>query len=109
MAVVAGAIRCAIAPTLAMRTSTTSTRWAKNQALGIMSADRITIDPEVRGGRPCIHGLRLRVTDILDMLSGGSSRAEILADYRCLKDKGITAALDYAARLADHTVIAAAE
>ena len=43
--------------------------------------DRITVDPETCGGRPCIRGLRIRVKDILDMLAGGSSRAEILADY----------------------------
>lgn len=70
---------------------------------------RITINPEVCGGRPCIRGLRVRVRDILDMLAGGATRAEILADYPYLEDEDITAALEYAGRLADHTVIAAAQ
>ena len=43
------------------------------------------------------------------MLAGGSTRAEILADYPYLEDEDITAALDYASRATDHTVIAAAE
>jgi len=70
---------------------------------------RITIDPGVCGGRPCIRGLRIRVTDILDMLAGGATRAEILADYPYLEDEDITAALEYAARATDHPVISAAE
>jgi len=72
-------------------------------------ANRISIDPEVCGGRPCIRGLRIRVKDILDMLAGGSSREEILADYPYLEDQDITAALEYASRATDHPVIAAAE
>jgi uncharacterized protein (DUF433 family) len=42
---------------------------------------RITMDPQVCGGRPCIRGLRIRVKDILDMLAGGATRQELLADY----------------------------
>jgi uncharacterized protein (DUF433 family) len=42
--------------------------------------ERITSDPEICGGRPCIRGLRVRVKDILEMLVGGSTRAEILGD-----------------------------
>lgn len=70
---------------------------------------RITIDPEVCGGRPCIRGLRIRVRDILDMLAGGATREEILADYPYLEDEDITAALEFAARATDHPIIAAAE
>ena len=70
---------------------------------------RITVDPAVCGGRPCIRGLRIRVKDILDMLAGGATREEILADYPYLEDPDITAALEYAARATDHPVIAAAE
>ena len=72
-------------------------------------SDRITIDPEVCGGRPCIRGLRVRVRDILDMLAGGATREEIIADYPYLENEDITAALEYAARATDHPVIAAAE
>ena len=74
-----------------------------------MLANRITIDPEVCGGRPCIRGLRIRVKDILDMLAGGAAREEILADYPYLEDADITASLEYASRATDHPVIAAAE
>jgi uncharacterized protein (DUF433 family) len=70
---------------------------------------RITTNPDICGGRPTIRGLRVRVTDILDMLAGGADRDEILADYPYLEDADITAALAYAARIADHAVIRAAE
>jgi uncharacterized protein (DUF433 family) len=63
--------------------------------------DRITVDPQTCGGRPCIRGLRVRVKDILDMLAGGSSRAEILRDYPYLEDSDITAALEFASRATD--------
>ena len=74
-----------------------------------MPQSRITIDPEVCGGRPCIRGLRIRVKDILDMLAGGASREEILRDYPYLEDADIAAALDFAGRAVDHPVLAAAE
>ena len=66
---------------------------------------RITIDPQVCGGRPCIRGQRIRVTDVLDLLAGGSTRAEILGEYPYLEEDDITAALEYAARALDHPVV----
>ena len=66
---------------------------------------RITIDPEQCGGRPCLRGLRVRVSDILDLLAAGASHMEILEDYPYLEAADITAALEYAARQVDHTVI----
>lgn len=60
---------------------------------------------EVCGGRPTIRGLRIRVTDILDMLAAGATRADILRDYPYLEDEDISAALDYAARQADHPIV----
>lgn len=66
---------------------------------------RITVNPEVCGGRPCIRGLRVRVKDILDMLAAGASREEILEDYPYLEDEDISAALSYAADQADHPVL----
>ncbi len=69
---------------------------------------RISVDPEICGGRPCIKGTRMRVSDILEMMSGGASRAEILADFPYLTDTDIAAALAYAAKAADHRVIWAA-
>jgi uncharacterized protein (DUF433 family) len=67
--------------------------------------DRITSDPEVLGGRPCIRGQRIRVTDILELLAGGATPAEILADYPYLEADDITASLEYAARVSDHPII----
>jgi uncharacterized protein (DUF433 family) len=64
--------------------------------------DRITSSPDLCGGRPTIRGLRIRVTDILEMLAGGASRSEILRDYPYLEDEDISAALEYAARSSDH-------
>jgi uncharacterized protein (DUF433 family) len=71
--------------------------------------DRITVDPETCGGRPCIRGLRVRVKDVLDMLAGGSTREEIIHDYPYLEDEDITAALEFAARATDHHVFTATE
>ena len=53
--------------------------------------------------------MRIRVSDLLDMLAGGSSRQEILQDFPYLEDADITAALQYAARFADSRVVLAAE
>lgn len=65
----------------------------------LMSAiSRITVDPARCGGRPCIRDLRVRVTDVLDLLAAGASRDEILADHLYLEDEDITAALEFAAR-----------
>lgn len=70
---------------------------------------RITVDPEVCFGKPCIRGMRVRVTDVLDMLAAGASRQEILADFPYLEDEDITAALSYAARTTDNKIAFAAE
>ena len=67
--------------------------------------DRITQDPTVCGGRPCLRGMRIRVKDVLDLLAAGASRDEIRADYPYLEDDDISAALEYAAQQADHVVL----
>jgi uncharacterized protein (DUF433 family) len=71
--------------------------------------DRITVDPEQCGGRPCLRGLRVRVKDVLDMLAGGSTREDILRDYPYLQNEDITAALEFASRATDHPVFTTAE
>jgi uncharacterized protein (DUF433 family) len=74
-----------------------------------MSAiERITMSPDVCGGRPCIRGLRIRVKDILDLLAAGATREEILADYPYLEAVDITAVLECAARQNDHPVLRSA-
>lgn len=64
--------------------------------------ERITIDPNQCGARPCIRGMRIRVTDILGMLSEGVPHDEILRDFPYLEPDDIKAALAYAARETDH-------
>ena len=71
----------------------------------MMEHPRITVDPRVCGGRPCIRGMRIRVSDILGMLATGASQAEILEDYPYLEAEDIAAALDYAARQTDHPIL----
>ena len=68
---------------------------------------RITIDPDRMHGRPSIRGLRITVSDILGLLSAGQSRETILADYPYLESADIDAVLAFAARQADHPIIAA--
>ena len=46
--------------------------------------NRITVDPEQSGGRPCIRGMRIRVVDLLDMLAGGATQEELPADLQDL-------------------------
>jgi uncharacterized protein (DUF433 family) len=70
---------------------------------------RITIRPEQCHGRPCIRGMRIRVSDILEMLAAGSSKEEILTDYPDLEPDDIRACLAYAANLTGHPVVVAAE
>lgn len=69
---------------------------------------RITIDQAQCGGRPCIRGMRIRVQDVLDMLAGGATSEEILADFPYLEPEDIRACLAYAAAsIGDTAVIAA--
>jgi len=58
--------------------------------------DRITLDPEVMGGKPCIRGLRLTVDTILGLLAAGRTEDEILEAYPYLEKEDIQAALTYA-------------
>ena len=67
--------------------------------------ERITMEPGKCGGRPCIRGLRVRVTDVLGMLAGGATAQEILKDFPYLEADDIKAALAYAARQSDHAVL----
>ncbi len=69
---------------------------------------RVSSDPSICGGRPCIKGTRMRVSDLVELLAHGVDRAEILGDFPYLKDDDLAAALLYAARATDHRVIRAA-
>ncbi|MBF0124540.1 MAG: DUF433 domain-containing protein [Magnetococcales bacterium] len=67
--------------------------------------NRITVNENQCGGKPCIRGLRIRVKDILEMLAAGMSHETILEDYPYLESEDISAALEYAAYQTDHPVI----
>ena len=69
---------------------------------------RITVEPGKCGGRPCIRGYRLRVSDILELIAAGASKDELLDEYPFLEAEDIVAALNYAARQTDHAIIAGA-
>lgn len=59
--------------------------------------DRISVDPAVRFGKPCVRNTRITVGDVLGYLAGGMSEAEILADFPQLGQEDIRACLAYAA------------
>jgi uncharacterized protein (DUF433 family) len=69
--------------------------------LNMKQSDRITINPDQCGGRPCIRGMRIRVKDVLDMLANGATQQEILSDFPDLQPEDILASLAYAARSLD--------
>ena len=59
--------------------------------------DIITIEPDKRGGKPCIRGMRITVYDVLEYLASGMSQEEILEDFPYLTKEDILACLSYAA------------
>jgi uncharacterized protein (DUF433 family) len=69
--------------------------------------DRITVNPDQCGGRPCVRSMRIRVIDILDLLAAGLSREQVLEELPDLEPEDVTAALQYASRRLDHPVLAA--
>ncbi|HEY0007816.1 MAG TPA: DUF433 domain-containing protein [Tepidisphaeraceae bacterium] len=70
-----------------------------------MKLDRITFDPQIMGGKPCIRGMRVTVSTVLKLLAGGMSRDEILTDYPYLETQDIDQSIEYAAMLADDRVL----
>ena len=61
------------------------------------SMDRITFDPRVMGGKPCIRGMRVTVGMVVGLMASGHARTEIVKLYPYLEDEDITQALTYAA------------
>jgi len=59
--------------------------------------ERITVNPAIRGGKPCIKGTRITVYDVLEYLAGGMSEDQILSDFPDLTREDIRAALGFAA------------
>jgi uncharacterized protein (DUF433 family) len=67
--------------------------------------ERISIDPEVCGGKPCLRGTRLWVSLILDLLADGMTEAELLDQYPQLTHEDILAAIAYGAEAARERII----
>jgi uncharacterized protein (DUF433 family) len=70
-------------------------------------AERITVDPEQCGGRPCIRGMRIRVIDVLDLLANGLTPEQVMEELPDLEPADIAACLRFASRRLDHPVVAA--
>lgn len=68
---------------------------------------RITTDPALCGGKPCVRGMRVRVTDVLDLLAAGLSRGQVLDELPYLEPEDIDAVLRYASQQLNHPVLAA--
>jgi len=68
-------------------------------------AERITVDPEQCGGRPCIRGMRIRVTDVLELLANGMTPGQVLEELPDLEAEDINACLRFASQRLDHPVV----
>ena len=67
-------------------------------------SDRISVDPKICHGKPCIKGTRIPVYVILELLAGDTSPNEILREYPHLTKEDIRAAINYAAKLATEEI-----
>ena len=70
--------------------------------------NRITIDPEQCAGRPCIRGMRIRVTDVLDLLGNGLTLRQVIEELPDIELEDIQACHKYASRRLNHAVLVAA-
>lgn len=80
---------------------------ASIQPAEVIHVERITINPNQCGGRPCIRGMRIRVTDVLELLASGLTREQVLDELPDLETEDIDAVLRYASRRLDRPVLAA--
>jgi uncharacterized protein (DUF433 family) len=68
--------------------------------------NRITVNPQQCGGRPCIRGMRIRVSDVLDLLAGGLNAKQVVEELPDLEEADVLAALRFASQRIDHPVLA---
>lgn len=68
--------------------------------------NRITVNPRHCGGRPCVRGMRIRVSDVLDLFASGLTAAQILEEMPVLEAEDLKACLTYARRRIDHPMLA---
>lgn len=69
--------------------------------------ERITVNPDQCGGRPCVRGLRIRVIDVLDLLATGMSPQQVVEELPDLELEDVAACLRFASRRVDHPILAA--
>lgn len=69
--------------------------------------ERITVNPKQCGGRPCVRGMRIRVTDVLDLFAAGLTAEQILEEMPDLEAEDLQACLQYASRKLNHAVLIA--
>lgn len=69
--------------------------------------DRITVNPEQCGGRPCIRGMRIRVIDVLDLLAAGLTQQQVLEELPDLVAEDISACLRFASSRLNNPILAA--
>lgn len=69
--------------------------------------ERITTNPKQCGGRPCVRGMRIRVSDVLDLYAAGLSSAEILDEMPDLESDDLEACLRFASSRIDYPMVAA--
>ncbi|MFH0795268.1 MAG: DUF433 domain-containing protein [bacterium] len=74
-----------------------------------MEFDRISCNPAILGGKPCVKGTRISVEFILELIAGGASRADILRDYPHLQVQDIEQAVRYASRFLQNEIVIQAE
>ncbi len=67
--------------------------------------ERITVNPDQCSGRPCIRGMRIRVTDVLDLLANGLTSEQILDELPDLELEDVLACLRFASRRIDHPIL----
>ena len=72
----------------------------------IKLVERITVDKNQCGGRPCIRGMRIRVSDVLELLANGLTQDEVLEEMPDLEREDIHACLRFAGQRFDHPVVA---
>jgi len=69
--------------------------------------ERITVDPEQCGGRPCVRGMRIRVQDVVDLFAAGLTGSQIIEEMPDLEEGDLKACLEYVSKLVAHPVVAA--
>jgi len=67
--------------------------------------ERITVNPRQCGGRPCVRGMRIRVSDVLDLMASGLSAPQVLAEMPDLEEDDVKACIKFAGRRIDHPVL----